>query len=188
MLIFKQFLMEMPLAYKRQPDEDEKIWYHASPHRFDISEIRPMSHFGTSKAARIRAASTSTTRTSKHIKSNVMAYRLKLNKGWQIHDDGGDHSPTDIVDMLHSHHHISDREHQQLTSKVALPAAERPKGYQHIANFLQSKGVDHLHYTNAIEDQGSKTVIVVDPKNTIRPVFQSKVARVNFRRGMMSYS
>jgi hypothetical protein len=90
--------------------------------------------------------------------------------------------------MLHSHHHISDQEHQQLTKKVALPAADRPKGYQHIADFLQSKEVDHLHYINAIEDKGSKSVIVVDPKKTIRPVFQSKTARVNFKRGLSSHA
>jgi hypothetical protein len=179
--------MEMPLAYQRQPDEDEKIWYHASPRPFDISEIRPMSHFGTNKAARGRAASKSKTRTSKHIRSNVMAVRLKLRNGWKIHDDEGDHSPRDIVDMLHSHDHISDQEYQQLTSKVALPAADRPKGYQHIADFLHSKGVDHLHYINAVEDEGTKSVIVVDPKKTIRPVFQSKTARVNFKRGLYSY-
>lgn len=189
LLTFKQFLMEMPLAYQKQPEEHEKIWYHASPNEYDSSEILPMSHFGTKTAARGRAASFGLHKPNeKHVKANVMAYRLKLKKGWEIVDDGDEHLPHDIVKAMSRSGHITDDEHKELLSKVALPYSRREESYKHIQNFLQSKGVDHLYYKNAIEDKGSYSVIVVNPKETIRPIFQNRRGRINYARAEMADS
>jgi hypothetical protein len=181
--------MEMPLAHQKQPEEHEKIWYHASDKEYESTDILPMSHFGTKDAARGRAASFSfTPEKGKHVKANIMAYRMKLKKGLEIEDDGGDHSPTDIVDMLHKKGHISSLEHHILYSKTNVSRTERPAAMQHIAHFLKAKGVDHLHYINSIEDKGSRSVIVVDPKQSIRPIFQNRRGRINFTRALMAQS
>ena len=185
LLSFIQFLLEMPIPYKRQPEEDENVYYHASQHNFKPEDIRPMSHFGTHRAARARMSSDFNpfTPMPKH-KANVMAYRVKLKKGWEIHDDLGSHTPRDIINMLHDHGHINSEEYETLkndTSDFKSKAIHARMGV--IADFLQSKGVDHLHYINKGEHPGSKSIIVVDPKSQVRPIFHNPLARINLARG-----
>lgn len=183
-LTFKQFLMEMPLPYRRQPDEHEKIWYHASDKEYEGAEIRPMSHFGSKNAARARAATFVYRPKSKHINANIMAYRLKLKNGWEISDEGTDHTVSSIVYLLHHHGHITDEEHKDLKKKVSRGKTQLRN--KRLADFLKTKGVDHLYYKNSIEDKGSKSVILVNPKESIRPIFQNKRGRVNYARAERS--
>ena len=190
LLSFIQFLLEMPIPHKRQPEEDENIYYHASKHNFKPEDIRPMSHFGTHRAARARMSSIFKpfTPMPKH-NANVMAYRVKLKKGWQIHDNLGSHHPKDIINMLYDHGHINPEEYENLNNDIS---DFKPKAIHArmgvIADFLKSKGVDHLHYINKGEHPGSKSIIVVDPKSQVRPIFHNPLARINLARGKQDVS
>jgi hypothetical protein len=194
MKTFKQFLEEAA-RFKKKKGESSQVLFHASENKFDASEIKPMQHFGTSQAARARIRDQyrdgpDYDSKTKRVKANVMAYRAKLNpkKGLEIDDHGENHDPISVIDSLHRRKHITKREHTDLEKKIRdagyLESNDYEKPYQHITSFLKKKGIDHLHYTNRVEDSKSesKSYMIVDPKTSLRPIFQKKKGIVNVKR------
>lgn len=202
MKTFKQWLNESSLKYQKQEYEHAKIWHHSSPHGFDSSELRPMSHFGTSKAARARATSLKTSKKTSldtvvkqkkaKIESNVISARLKLKKGINLGRDLGENfTAHEIAHRLYNLGHLSDTEHEKLIRSFKSKSANpKSKGFadnmQVLATHLKSKNIDHLKYKNDFEDPGSTSIIVVDPKETVRTVFQNKQGMLSKSRGAKS--
>lgn len=195
MKTFKEIWQQLNEAakFKKQKGESSQVLFHASENNFDASKIKPMQHFGTSSAARARIRDQYRDGPyydgkTKRVEANVMAYRAKMKKGLEIDDHGENHDPISIIDSLHRRKHITKAEHKDLEKKIRdagyLDSDDYEKPYEHVASFLKKKGIDHLHYTNRVEDSESKSksYVIVDPKTSLRPIFQKKKGVVNVER------
>ena len=122
------------------------------------------------------------------LESKAETLETKLKKGLEIDDHGENHDPISVIDSLHRRKHITKREHTDLEKKIRdagyLESNDYEKPYQHVTSFLKKKGIDHLHYTNRVEDSKSesKSYMIVDPKTSLRPIFQKKKGIVNVKR------
>ena len=166
------------------PEEGESktLYFHTS-NTPGIKDFHPLTHFGTSKAARARIYDRGPkARAAKHASYTV---RLKLGKGAKISDEGTDHSPKELADLLHKHGHINKKEHAALhaalKSKVSYDSPENLKNKKdHIVDALKSKGYDHMYYINTVDDPGSKSVIITH-SSQVR-VLRSGMSELNQER------
>ena len=162
------------------PEEGESktLYFHTS-NTPGIKDFHPLTHFGTSKAARARIYDRGPkARAAKHASYTV---RLKLGKGAKISDEGTDHSLNELADLLHKHGHINKKEHDALKRKVSYNSTENLENKKaHIVNALKSKGYDHMYYINTVDDPGSKSVIITH-SSQVR-VLRSGMSELNQER------
>lgn len=172
---FKEFVYEAARWHIRHQNDSEVV-HHATNADFD-GNFRPFSHFGSSKAA--RAASVDKPSDQHHI----YAARIRLGNVAHIPDTDGSHSPKSIVNLLHYAGHITDAERNDVHSKIASTEDEDAK-VAHVVNLLKKKNIDTLSYTNCIEDSGSRSYMITDPKQ-VRVLRKTK-APLNKARGEAS--
>lgn len=175
MLSFREFIQEKA-EWNRDKDETE-IVHHSSEH--DFNEFRPLSHFGTKHAARARAYDIGSNEHDSPPEFHHYSVRLKIKKSAEV-KDRGEHYPEGIASDLRMGGHIS---HEEMTafrkSLKGLPNSQHNQSQ--LLSLLKSKGIDALHYKNKIEDPGSKSYIITDPKQ-VRILRKGK-SLVNSERG-----
>jgi hypothetical protein len=171
MISFRNFITES--TYKAQSCESE-ILHHLTPHKFD--KFRPMSHFGTAKAARaVMKNKVDDEIVGKNDPINAMTVRIKLGNVRSIPDDNLGHDPRDVNDLLYSHNHISKKQYE----------TNKKKGNRltnnDLAKCLRSNNIQTLKYKNQYEDPGSTSYIITDP-NQVRKLRTSYNAKINLDR------
>lgn len=180
MLSFKEFIQEKA-EWNKEEDESE-VLHHSSEH--DFQQFRPLSHFGTKNAARARAYDIGTSEHDSPPDFHHYTVRLKIKKSAEV-KDRGEHHPEGIASDLKAGGHINQEELSAFRKKMkGLPNSNSNQA--HLLDLLKSKGIDTLHYQNKIEDQGSKSYIITDPKQ-VRILRKGKSA-INADRGKKSLS
>jgi len=144
--------------------------YHASSSAEEFTQFKPLTHFGTAKAAndRIRDGKALT---SDHYADHANAHRiypvyLRIKNPLIINDGQYlNHTWTTIADMLC---------YDLKPKKLRISAEERASIFTakdhegELIRILQSKGYDGLVYQNIHEDPGSLSWVVFDPATQVR--------------------
>jgi len=170
---FFEYLLEKA-EYQAQPDESEVV-HHASDH--DFTEFHPLSHFGTSNAARARAVFNIVTASRP---KNLYTARIKLGKVAHIVDDGNDHTPEYILHGLHDAGHITSNHYDKTFEKMKnTPSVEGRKKI--VLDTLKKRKINTIIYKNRIEDPGSNSYIITHPSQV--RILSRSTSRVNVRRG-----
>lgn len=175
MKTFKEFVTENAKWHIKHPDDSE-VLHHGSTGTSDIKEFRPFSHFGTKHAARARLAGMSRDPNAKH---SIYSVRLRLGKTVHVSDVEEVHDPIHVANVLHLAGHISNEEHLHMHQTFGMKDDETD--YNHLRQVLKQKGINSVSYTNSLEDAGSKSYMITDPKQV--RVLRKSDANINIGRG-----
>ena len=157
------------LEYHAQSGESD-IVHHSSNASFD--KFRPLSHFGTHRAAREISRSTQ----SYEGPAFTYSARLKLGNVMKTKDHGRAWNGGLLNDLL---------DNGKLTTKewnhhrsIALDG-DGPDKNAYVASVLRSKGIHSIEYHNRIEDiKGGKSYIITHP-DQVRILKKSEYAYIS---------
>ncbi len=143
---------------------DASVLYHGSLTRFDPESFRPMSHFGSIRAALQRAGELLSRRL--HDDSDACAFiypvRLAIRSPFPIADGQNmKHGPCAMADALFYGRRklLSAAERDRVLSSASNdPEAAFPI----LASLIRSRGHDGLIYKNRHEDRGQDSFIALD--------------------------
>jgi hypothetical protein len=154
------------------------VVYHGSHHWDAITEFRPMTHFGTAKAAshRIKDQQKSGVRAS--MNTAMYPVYLCVRNPIKIMDQQGvQHHVSTIAKYLAFgtfESHISNpRERNQRYGKISIDDYDRMRpryDEQTLIDIMKAKGHDGFVYTNRVEDRGSFSWVIFDPTQ-VWPIF-----------------
>ena len=138
-------------SYGEREEVDEEIAYHGTTD--DIAEFRPLTHFGTEKAAKDRME-------YKKIKDGKI-YKVDLNikNPLKIKDFPGIHYDRLYAFELKDKRLISQEEMEDITF-TQDPIELRKK----LLAKLKELGIDGFVYKNRYEDKGNISYVIVDPR------------------------
>lgn len=158
--------------------------FHGTFEKFAPDEIAPMSHFGTKGAARERIRQTRGRPSLFGKRSRLLPFEIvgrRVSIGAE--PEGLWSSATQVADALLAHGHISREEH----AWAVEPRAEdrlRFEGrsadvvvQERIAELAALHDIGAIGYTNAIEDKGSLSYIVPNPRDNVRSAKYSRNPR-----------
>jgi hypothetical protein len=140
--------------------------FHASPVG-DISEFKPLSHFGSQKAAEDRAQRF--IREGKEVR--LYDVELRINNPLRIKDlpksvsYSAVHSPFRIGEMLY--YDIKPRVITDAERVAMLGANDDQQRAEKLIEILESKGYDGIVYENRWEDPGSLSWIIFHPDQVV---------------------
>jgi hypothetical protein len=143
---------------------DELLAYHGSD--ADISQFRPLTHFGSRTAADDRMA-------YKKIGGNVYEVDLDIKNPAVIKDAAVQHSATQLAFALKDAKIFSQEEMTSVSTVHKLKGnydANEKVATDNLIKLLKSKGYDGLAYKNRYEDKGHISYVILDPK-------QAKIVR-----------
>lgn len=162
----------------------DDVLFHATPVAFDIAAARPLTHFGTFKAAWMRVGEV----LDKHgwryypdlrnsgreneMPAFIYPVRLAITRPCLISDDKDIlHSPRDIGAMLRKRRILSEDEEASLRCHDPAPI---------LVSLLKAKGYDGLAYENRFEDQGSLSYVVLDASQVTPagPVLETSLGEI----------
>lgn len=137
-------------TYGEREEVDEEIAYHGTTD--DIAEFRPLTHFGTEKAAKDRM-------TYKKIKDGkIYKVDLDIKNPLTIKDFPGIHYDRLYAFELKDKRLISQEEMEDITF-TQDPTELRKK----LLAKLKELGIDGFVYKNRYEDKGNISYVIVDP-------------------------
>lgn len=170
----KSFILFLESSFAARDGEHPNVFHHISgpdvnAPRQQISNFRPMSHFGDDRTAR-NVADLVSTRAGGGYEPRIHRYSVRLKTG-RIHDlpddhDQGnqDHSPYSIATALRDQGVLRPEEVNDKTTR----------SHASIARLIRSKGIDTLRYKNNLE--GGTSYIITHPKQ-VRILSQTKPNR-----------
>lgn len=165
--------------------------YHGTIKDFAPEDINEWSHFGTQNAARdrINAQVDPEFRNENGPNARILPYeitgrRIHVGEEYPSHVGGnthGDVTPGDVADLLLRGRHISQEEHAWATEP--LRDSERVIGRflgrdsddvvrERIAELAARHDIGAIGYGNTVEDVGSTSYIVPNPRGNVRPVIE----------------
>lgn len=134
----------------KEDDLDEEIAYHGTTD--DINEFRPLTHFGTEKAAKDRM-------TYKKIKDGkIYKVDLDIKNPLTIKDFPGTHYDRLYAFELKDKRLISQEEMEDITF-----TQDKDELRQKLLKKLNELGIDGFVYKNKYEDKGNISYVIVDP-------------------------
>jgi predicted RNA methylase len=131
--------------------------YHGT--RADIDTFRPLSHFGTEKAAAQALESVKGKGEAK-----IISAELTLKNPLEVKDTVG--TTEDVVDWIWQAEEkgiVTEKEAVAIED-IVTETGEIKEAEKAFVKLLKSKGYDGLKYINKTEDKGSLSYIIVDPK------------------------
>jgi hypothetical protein len=140
----------VPLTRAFSGELDESRAYHGGPE--GITRFRPLTHFGSKKAALSRMA-------KKKIQGQVYEVELDITNPAVIKDFAGVHAPTQFAFALRDAGIIDHDEMMTVTSLMGQPELQTPI----LVALLKSKGHDGIAYRNRYEDPGHTSYVILDP-------------------------
>lgn len=150
--------------------------FHGTINDFAPDQIRPWSHFGTEAAARhrlealvdpqFRGAENGPT-------MRVLPYEItgrRVDVGPEFKTPGQDNSPTDIADLLLRARHITPEEHAWVSEPRAVGSRFEGRNaddvmWERLSQITAKHDIGAIGYRNAVEDAGSQSYLVPDPRN-----------------------
>jgi hypothetical protein len=186
MMRFRRFIVEMREVFKKREGESDVV-YHATQHDFD--NFKPLSHFGTNRAARARVSTKwyrfpDGKKEAPHPNSKFNTFAARLKLGNVVHlDDLKHHTAKEYIDGLHKAGHLSDLEaksHHNILWFKKNPEEQQ----QHVLGVLKEKGIDTIAYKNEYEHRGSQSYIITDP-NQVRILHKTKGSKLNVTKGQI---
>lgn len=160
-------------------DGESVIAYHAT--HIPFNKFRPFSHFGTHDASLSRAAQIA--EQNKNV--NVFdSYKAKLNLGKTVDiPDPIEHSPAKIAKLLHDHGHIDRNDYRKIRNAMTPYNEDDHKNrYKALAAHLNNIGIHTISYTNQVEDPGSKSYMITDPKR-VEIIKKTEGVKLDTERG-----
>ena len=177
----KSFLLFLESEEYRAKEGESEVVHHLTTKNFDPNSFRPLSHFGTKKAARDVIKNRVELETDKPIektKPKHHAVRLSLGNVVTVKDNGDYHSPAAFSKSLHKAGHLDAKQaaaHERLGHNLTN---------KRIASDLRKNGIHTIKYKNNIEDPGSTSYMITHPSQ-VRPLRSTKpgqTAKVNWKR------
>ena len=156
------------------------LCYHGT-HNSEFDEFAPLSHFGTANAANDRlmiSLQNCDDRNHAHLDGqHVRPVYLSIKNPYHYEDDGEDHPAAySVIDQMRNSGEATQDEHEHIMSfqrrgrDVSLQQRWSQLSEAFI-EYMRSKGYDGLTYNNKIEDPGSKSWAIFDPKQ-VWPAFR----------------
>jgi hypothetical protein len=157
----------------------DEIFFHGTPFQFDVSDVYPLSHFGTFRAAWMRVGEVLHKRgfrfhpqlsrdgRSGEMPAYVHPVRLAITNPCMISDSKNNfHSCTEIGQMLRRRRIVT--AHEEATLRCMDPEAV-------LIELLKARGYDGLVYENGFEDKGSLSYIALEASqvSSAGPVFET---------------
>lgn len=151
--------------------------YHGTTQDFAPDQVRPWSHFGTERAARQRLEALVDPEFRDEAPMRVLSYEItgrRIDVGDEFTTPGMETSPTDIADMLLRGRHITPEEHawalepRQVGSRFEGRDANEVV-FERLSDLAERHDIGAIGYRNAIEDAGSRSYIVPNPRNVRAP-------------------
>lgn len=178
--------------------EEPLTVYHGTYGAFSPDEILPWSHFGTENAARHRLRVTKTTPPTPDIAASnpdrILPFELQgriANIGAE--PNGNFSSTTNISDMEHIADGLLRGGHISRNDYLYIKEPIGP-GYnsEHVRNLVRQRmeeitarnDIDAIGYTNGVEDSGSTSYIIPNPRTALRPTFPLFGAAIGVGGGM----
>lgn len=157
------------VAMTNEAEVDEEIAYHGSVD--NITKFRPLTHFGTEKAAKDRM------QFKKYKDGKIYKVDLNIKNPLTIKDFPGVHSPTQFAFELNRLKLISQQEMLSVTdsadiqakTKAGIPfdqayAAHTAKCTAALLRLMKKLGYDGFVYKNRYEDKGNISYVILDPR------------------------
>lgn len=143
--------------------------------RADIDTFRPLSHFGTEKAAERALESV-----KGKGKAKIISVELTLKNPLEVKDTVG--TQEDVVDWVWQavEKGVVTEEEAIAIENTVTKEGEIEKAEADFVELLKSKGYDGLKYINQTEDKGSVSYVVFDSKQVdlAQPVAKAEPAKV----------
>lgn len=149
--------------------------YHGTPSAFAPDDIAPWSHFGTEAAARDRLKATGPE--GRILPYVITGRRIHVGNEFPSHIGGnthGDVTPRDVADLLLRGAHISQEEHAWaieplLDGSRFLGRDSDDVVRERISELAARHDIAAIGYGNTVEDEGSTSYIVPNPRENVRP-------------------
>ena len=146
-----------PPAHMSEPTQV----FHGTRTKFD--QFDPFSHFGTKRAATDRLKQTKDSAESARGMRRVLQRRIAPGRFATIEDNTG---PADIEDLMQQLWRRGDLDERDLVPvREAMQWGDDALAKSRLQKALNEKGIVALKYKNAVEDPGSTSFIVPDPRN-----------------------
>lgn len=149
--------------------------YHGTPRNFDPNDIEPWSHFGTEGAARDRLKALGGE--GRLLPYEITGRRIDVGEEYPSLIGGathGDVTPGDVADLLLRGRHISPEDHAWATEPLLTgsrfqgrDAADVVK--ERLGEIAARNDIGAIGYRNTVEDAGSRSYIVPNPRLNVRP-------------------
>ena len=145
--------------------------------RAEIEAFRPLSHFGTEKAAERALESVKGKGEAK-----IISAELTLKNPLEVKDTVG--TQEDVVDWIWQAEDkgVVTEEEATVIENIVTKEGEIEKAETAFVKLLKSKGYDGLKYINKTEDKGSISYVIFDPKQVkkAQPVAKAEPIEQNF--------
>jgi SepF-like predicted cell division protein (DUF552 family) len=151
----------------RNADGGIKLLHHATNKYFDPAEMAALSHFGSRAASKFRMLET------REEDAVLVSGHLDVRNPLHISDIDDDHDFMTIAELIED-------AHPGIVGDLWNEMVEHDPGTQseYIVDLLRDAGYDGLSYTNAHEDPGSISLMILDPKQVhirrVGPISESK--------------
>lgn len=146
-----------PPAHMMEPTQV----FHGTRTKFDTFD--PFSHFGTKRAATDRLKQTKDSAEMARGMRRVLKRRIAPGRQATIEDNTGPADIEDIMDQLWRRGDLDERD--LVPVREAMQWGDDALAKSRLQRALNEKGIVALKYKNAVEDPGSTSFIVPDPRN-----------------------
>ena len=172
----------------KNKDGSPKQLFHSTAEPGGISEFRPLTHFGTAKAANRRGIEKRAFREASKVSSSTVPVFLNIKNPARIEDNGLQNT-TSILTALEDAGIITEQENRDVHDKGSSAFKEAGKGARNVKEqeikeesalesskvnslikLLESKGFDGIVYKNKVEDRGKDSFIIFHPEQ-VKSVF-----------------
>lgn len=146
------------------------VVYHGTKDNFELEKMWPWSHFGTSEAANTRASSSVFNISGQS--AQVFPAYLSLQNPLRIKDNGLE-TPGEYAKAILRSGAFSRRERNTILKN--WDSMDLDEKFETLEQAVRSKGYDGLVYTNKVEDSGSISYVVFEPRQQVRSAFDQSL-------------